>query len=97
MNRIEQSATSVIVNHNPDLEKCGMEECEEILFGPCIVAKMKEIGPKGEKTKEWILCSPQCYVKFDQWFEEVYLLWAGEDHIATIDFGMPDEWAPRGD
>ena len=92
MNVITQEAISVIVNHNPDMQTCAFEGCTKIIFGPCVMARVTEEGSKGKKTKEWILCSPQCYVGFDKWFEYMYLEWAGEDHIATIDGGMPEEW-----
>ena len=94
MNRIEQQASTVFVNHNPDLQTCAWEECDEIIFGECVLATITETNSRsGEsKKKEWLLCCPDCYVKFDKWFEDIYMEGAGDDHVATIDNGIPDEW-----
>lgn len=93
MNTIQQQATEVFVNHNPDLEKCAWEKCGDVLFGPCILCTITESNDHGSKERKWLLCSPKCYAEFDKWFEEIYLQWAGDDHVATIDGGMPDEWS----
>lgn len=93
MNRIEQQANTVIVNHNPDMEVCAWADCQEVLFGECVHVTITETSTKKgyteeSKKREWLLCCPECYIEFDRWFEEIYMAWAGDDHIATIDNGM---------
>jgi hypothetical protein len=93
--RIEQQAGHVLVHTNPDLERCAWEKCGEILFGDCVLCTITEKNTVENKkeVRKWMLCSPECYVKFDAWFEERYMEWVGDAHIATIDPGIPDEWS----
>ena len=52
MNRIEQQASTVFVNHNPDLQTCAWEECDEIIFGECVLATITETNSRSGESKK---------------------------------------------
>lgn len=89
MRKIGQIGDIVHVHHNPDMETCCNRSCVEILFGP--VYRLRLMQDNKTKT-EWLFCSLDCYAWINEKLDESFEEWAGDDFIAIIDDGIPEEW-----
>ena len=90
MRKIGQMGDIVHVHHNPDMETCCVKTCGAVLFGP--VYRLRLIEPPHPPFKEWLLCSKDCYAYLNDKLDEAFAEWAGDDFVAIIDDGIPDEW-----
>ncbi len=76
-----------ICNHNPEMETCHFEKCDTVLFGEVYILQL-EFEDRVETIE---LCSAECYRKMDSIVEGI--LSEGDDFIAIIDHGIPEEWS----
>ncbi len=89
MRKIGQMGDIVHVHHNPDMESCCYRTCGRVLFGPVYRLRLIE---DDQPIKEWLLCSVECYKWLDNRLDEAFQEWAGDDFIAIINNGIPEEW-----
>ena len=76
-------------NHNPQMERCAAKDCDQVLFGEVHLLQLQ--NEKGD-SRTWEMCSCECYKKVDKWIEEYMSRTMGDDLIAIIDCGIPDDW-----
>ena len=87
MRAIYQIGFSAMMTSNPDRETCEAHGCDVVLMGNCYLLQIED---SEGRSRTWSMCSRDCYIEFDKYLE-AYLS-SQENHIATIDHGIPEEW-----
>ena len=91
MTQIRQIGFQAFCNHNPQMQTCCAKGCETVLFGEVHLLQLEN---EQGRTRTWEMCSVECYKKVDTWIEEYLSSELGDDLIAIIDGGIPEEWGP---
>lgn len=87
--KIRQIGFQAMCTHNPNMDQCNAKGCSNVLFGEIMILQLE--NEKCE-TRSWEMCSLDCYKHVDQRIEAWMSSKMGDDLVAIIDNGIPEDW-----